>query len=162
MAFKRLQGRLDQLQAHANSTMSGADTLIALAKDLLLDIKDGVGIKVRPLKGFSRFANRLVVCVVGYLIRVLVTQLRGHLPFGPSMTSELIELDLTWMEGEEIPLSVSFDPEVDIQPHRISKFVGGPFDGKEYVVDQSKAELLLEGGSRYVWDGKAFTYQPVA
>ncbi len=42
----RLRRRLDGLEAHAHRTMSGADQLTALAKDLIADLADGIQIEV--------------------------------------------------------------------------------------------------------------------
>lgn len=42
----RLRRRLDGLEQHAHATMSGADELVALAKDLLNDLADGVQVEV--------------------------------------------------------------------------------------------------------------------
>ena len=42
----RLRRRLDGLEQHAHATMSGADELVALAKDLLNDLADGVQIEL--------------------------------------------------------------------------------------------------------------------
>lgn len=47
MGLRRLRGRLDQLQGNANFTMAQAQELIALAKDLLDDLKDGIGISAQ-------------------------------------------------------------------------------------------------------------------
>ena len=40
----RLRNRVAGLASHAHSTMSGADELIGLAKDLIEDLQDGVHI----------------------------------------------------------------------------------------------------------------------
>ena len=42
----RLRNRVAGLEAHAHSTMGGADELIALAKDLIEDLQDGVHFKL--------------------------------------------------------------------------------------------------------------------
>ena len=42
----RLRCRLDGLESHAHRTMSGADELVGLAKDLVADLADGVRIEV--------------------------------------------------------------------------------------------------------------------
>lgn len=39
MGFRKLRGRLDQVQGNANETM-------ALAQDLLADLKDGFGVRI--------------------------------------------------------------------------------------------------------------------
>ena len=41
-----IRGRLDQLQANANSTMFSAQDLIAFAKAVLADVEDGFTIKL--------------------------------------------------------------------------------------------------------------------
>jgi len=48
MARRRggLRGRLDQLQANANSTMFSAQDLIAFAKAVLADVEDGVKARI--------------------------------------------------------------------------------------------------------------------
>jgi len=48
MARRRggIRGRLDQLQANANSTMFSAQDLIAFAKAVLADVEDGFTIKL--------------------------------------------------------------------------------------------------------------------
>ena len=38
----RLRNRVAGLEAHAHSTMSGADELLRLAKDLIEDLQDGI------------------------------------------------------------------------------------------------------------------------
>jgi hypothetical protein len=40
MGLRRLRGRLDQVQGHANASLAAAD-------DLLADLRDGVGITLR-------------------------------------------------------------------------------------------------------------------
>lgn len=42
----RLRRRLDGLEQHAHQTMSGADQLVALAKDLVDDLSDGVQVEL--------------------------------------------------------------------------------------------------------------------
>jgi hypothetical protein len=157
MGLKRLQGRLDQLQGEANETMSAAQVVIALARALLLDLKDGAGLVFWPLKGFSAFVNRFIVCVAAYIVALLMTKLREFLPLVPK-AAEAPQLDLTWMEGQPIPFRVAIDPEVDIMPHKLSRFVGGPYDGREFIVDPTKTELRLEPNELYRWDGKAFAF----
>lgn len=107
MGFRRLHGRLDQVQGHANVTMDDVQALVA-------DCRDGVGVKVRPLPGFSAFVNRLVVALVVYLIAILLVKLREYIPF-LKQPPEPPQLDLTWLEGEDIPLLISIDPTVDVK-----------------------------------------------
>ena len=45
----RLRARLDRLESHAHSTMSGGEQLIAMIKDLVQDLGDGISIKVTVL-----------------------------------------------------------------------------------------------------------------
>jgi hypothetical protein len=158
--FPRLQARLDGLEAHAHGTLTGADNLILLAKDLLLDLKDGFGITLRPVEGFPQFMVRLVVSVASYLTALTVYKIREFLPFTGRVPAEP-QLDLAWMVGVPIPLRVEIDPAVDISPHRVSQFVGGPpeYDGKRFVVDVHQTEMTLKGGHCYVWDGKVFRYR---
>lgn len=47
MGLRRLRGRLNQLQSHANQRMLEAGHLLQLLQDLVADVQDGVGIKVR-------------------------------------------------------------------------------------------------------------------
>jgi hypothetical protein len=47
--MRRLRRRLDGLEAHAHQTMSGADVLLAAAKDLIDDLQDGVTIEAEFL-----------------------------------------------------------------------------------------------------------------
>lgn len=157
--FPRLQSRLDGLESHAHGTLSGADNLILLAKDLLLDLRDGFGVMVRPLDGFPQFVIRLAGCLISYATAILMFRIREYLPLTGKQT-EVPQLDLAWMVGAAIPLRIEIDPKVDALPPRIAPFVGGPYDGKSYVVDQHKIELVLEGGHHYVWDGKVFAYKP--
>jgi len=42
----RLRRRLDGLEQHAHQTMTGADQLVALAKDFVADLADGVQIEI--------------------------------------------------------------------------------------------------------------------
>ena len=58
-----------------------------------------------------------------------------------------------------IKLITKIDPTIDAMPSRVARFVGGQYDGKEYIVDESKTELVLVGGDRYVWDGHVFQHQ---
>jgi hypothetical protein len=132
-----------------------------VALETLRDFLDGFGVIVRPTRGFSLFATKLVVTVASYLAAVLVNKCREFLPLVPKPAEEP-KLDFSWLEGQAIPLRIEIDPEVDIRPHRLSRFVGGPYDNKEYVVDQTKTSLLLEGGHKYVWEGKSFVYVPAA
>jgi hypothetical protein len=46
MGFARLRARLDGLESHAHATMAGADELISLARALVDDLQDGVGVSV--------------------------------------------------------------------------------------------------------------------
>lgn len=105
MGLRRLRGRLDQLQGNANDTMQ-------IAQDLLADLKDGVGVRVVPTRGFAVFATRLLRAFGEYLGAWLLFKLRSFMPMIPQ--SELPTLDLTWMEGQEIPMVVVIDPTVDI------------------------------------------------
>lgn len=106
MAFRRLQGRLNQMQGKFNVT---ADMI----QDLALDFKDGFGVKIRPLKGFSAFATRLVLAVIAFLVATLLHKMAEFLPFVRE-PSPPPQLDLAWMEGVDIPLLVSVDPTVDV------------------------------------------------
>ena len=45
-AMGRLRRRLDGLESHAHQTMSGADALLAAARDLVQDLSDGVKVEV--------------------------------------------------------------------------------------------------------------------
>lgn len=40
--MRRLRARLDDLEQHAHATMSGADELTAILKDLVADLADGI------------------------------------------------------------------------------------------------------------------------
>lgn len=105
MGLRRLRARLDQVQGNANLTINDA-------RDLVLDLQDGFGVKIRPLKGFSAFMTRLVLAVITFLVAVLLHKLAKYVPFvqDPDVPPQL---DLSWMEGEDIPLLVSIDPSVD-------------------------------------------------
>lgn len=107
MAFRRLQQRLNQVQGKFNVT---ADMI----QDLALDFQDGFGVKIRPLKGFSAFMTRLILAVITFLVAVLLHKLAKYVPFvqDPDVPPQL---DLAWMEGEDIPLLVSVDPTVDVK-----------------------------------------------
>ena len=107
MGLRRLRGRLDQLQSEGNHTMD-------VVQDLVADLRDGVGVKVRPLKGFSAFATKLVFAVITYLIAALLFKLSKYLPF-VSDPDTPPTLDLTWMEGQDIPFLVVIDPTIDAE-----------------------------------------------
>jgi len=141
-----------------NSTLDNANEGIDYAKDLVADLKDGVGFTIRPRKGFSKFVTRMIESIVVYMYHVIVSRLGKIFAILGDQGGIIPTLDLTWMEEQDIPLLISLDPTVDTLPPRIAKFSGGPYDGKEYVVDQSKTRLTLEGGATYVWDGKVFFY----
>jgi len=44
--MKRLRNRLDALQSHAHASMSDAQLTLAVVRDLLRDLQDGVSIKL--------------------------------------------------------------------------------------------------------------------
>ena len=63
--------------------------------------------------------------------------------------------------GGEFPVAIAIDPEYDTNPSPVSKFVGGPYDGKLYRIpepDVEDGDMTLKGGHRYKWDGKVFRY----
>lgn len=106
MGLRRLRGRLDQLQSEGNHTMD-------VVQDLVADCKDGVGVKVRPLKGFSAFVTRLVLAVITFLVATLLHKLAKYVPFVQDPDAPP-QLDLSWMEGVDIPLLLSIDPTIDV------------------------------------------------
>ena len=142
-----------------NNTLDNADQGIDLAKDFVEDLKDGVGFTIRPRKGFSKFVTRLIESVVVYMYHVITSRLGKMFPLLGDQGGEIAALDLTWMEGQDIPVTITLDPTIDARPPRIAKFSGGPYDGKEYVVDQSKTSLTLSGGATYNWDGHVFLFK---
>ena len=141
-----------------NSTLDSANEGIDYAKDLVADLKDGVGFTIRPRKGFSKFVTKLCVSLIEYGYEMISSRIKGVVTIWSKPGHLVPTLDLTWMEEQDIPLLISLDPTVDTLPPRIAKFSGGPYDGKEYVVDQSKTTLTLAGGATYFWDGKVFFY----
>ena len=54
MGFRRLRGRLDQIQGNANFTMAQAQELIALGKALVDDLQDGFGVTIHVDEGAVR------------------------------------------------------------------------------------------------------------
>lgn len=152
--FPRVQATL----ANVNAAADAGQTLIGVAKALVLDLKDGAGVTFRPVKGkFNPWINRLITSITAYLAAVLMWKIRELLPL-PSNAPPQPLLDLAWMEDEQIPIRVDIDPEVDTYPARIAMFVGGPYDGKQFVVDERRLELTLKGGHLYKWDGKQFVH----
>lgn len=64
-------------------------------------------------------------------------------------------------KGGDFPVAITFDPEWDKRPSPVSKFVGGPHDGKHYRIspdDIADGEIVLRGGHRYKWDGHVFRF----
>ena len=106
MAFRRLRGRLDQMQGEVNFTLG-------MAQDLLEDAADGLGVTCIPTEGFALFATKVFKTFAKYLVAVLMHALKKFLPIidaGPEPV-----LDLTWMEGKQVPFLVVIDPQVDVK-----------------------------------------------
>ena len=61
-------------------------------------------------------------------------------------------------KGGALPLTVAIDPTYDTLPGKVAKFVGGPYDGKQYTVSEGTRALTLEGGADYVWNGHDFKF----
>lgn len=142
-----------------NSTLDNANEGIDYAKDLVADLKDGVGFTIRPRKGFSKFVTKLCVSLIEYGYEVISSRIKGVITIWSKPGQIVPELHLEWMEEQDIPLLISLDPTVDTLPPRIAKFSGGPYDGKEFLItDQNLSRLTLAGGATYVWDGKVFFY----
>lgn len=59
----------------------------------------------------------------------------------------------------DVPVTVAVDPTYDTYPTEAAPFVGGPYDGRIFTVEDNKTAVTLVGGHRYVWDGKVFNYQ---
>lgn len=150
---------IKRLEARANATLANANDGIDLAKDFVEDLKDGVGFTIRPRKGFSKFATRFCMSLIEYGYEVISSQIKGVITLWNTPGQLGPELHLEWMEEEDIPITVTLDPTIDARPPRIAKFSGGPYDGKEYVVDQSKTSLTLSGGATYNWDGHVFLFK---
>jgi hypothetical protein len=150
---------IKRLEARANATLNSANEGIDYAKDLVADLKDGVGFTIRPRKGFSKFASRLLLHVFEYMYYLTLARLAKIIPFLGDRGYVQPELNLTWMETQDIPLLISLDPTVDTLPPRIAKFSGGPYDGREFLItDQNLSRLTLAGGSHYAWDGHVFLF----
>lgn len=102
-----------RLEARANATLNSANEGIDYAKDLLADLKDGVGVTIRPQKGFSKFATKLCTSLIEYGYEVIASRIKGVIPLWQKPGQLVPELHLTWMEGIDIPLTVTLNPEVD-------------------------------------------------
>jgi len=61
-------------------------------------------------------------------------------------------------KGGTLPITVAVDPTYDTLPPKVARFVGGPYDGKQYTVSEGTRALTLEGGADYVWNGHTFNY----
>jgi hypothetical protein len=103
---------IKRIEARTNATLGNVDSGVEMAKDLIADCKDGVGVTIRPRKGFSKFANRLAVSVAAYLGEYVLYAVKCLNPIGGG-TNTPPTIDLTWMEETDIPLTVTLDPEVD-------------------------------------------------
>jgi len=136
--FRRLRGRLDQLQSHANATMSNANftlgqaqELMKLGEALIEDLQDGVGVTV-------------------HVDAAAATTLMGLIVGRPG----------------KLPLSVQIDPTVDTLPSEVCKFVGGSHDGKRYTIaNTGNTTIWLEGDDgpeQYDWTGKHFLFTKVS
>ena len=67
MGIRKLRGRLDQLQGKANLTMDDARELIGIAKDLVDDLTDGIGVTVHVDEGAAKTVLGLVMGKAGDL-----------------------------------------------------------------------------------------------
>lgn len=159
MGLRRLRGRLDQVQGHANQTMFEARDAIAVGKALAEDVQDGIATKILPLPGFSKFMNRLLKSFAAYLGAELVYRLKGVIPLtkqeGPPP-----EIDLTWMERSEIPVAITIDPDYDVfpVPGQQQKLHGGPLDGMVATPKQEGRKFLMNDEHYYTWDGHRLNY----
>lgn len=106
MGLPRLRRRLDSLQGQASQTMG-------MAQDLLADLQDGLGVTFIPTEGFALFATKVFKSFAKYLVASLMHSLKKFLPIidaGPEPV-----LDLTWMEGKQVPFHIVIDPQVDVK-----------------------------------------------
>lgn len=126
-------------------------------RSLIADFADGFGVRFRLLKGTSVFTTRLVESGAKYLLDSLLFAMTKVLP--ALGVRQRPVLDLAWLEGQEVPVSVYIDPTVDTYPTEAAPFIGGPYDGRVFTVEDGKTDVTLVGGHRYVWDGKVFNYQ---
>lgn len=130
-----IRGRLNQLQTKANWTMDDARAAIQEAMEFL-----------------ARLEQKLDD---GIGVNVVI----------PPRKKFKEEMHALWDGlGCEIPATMVIDLLYSRNPHRISEFVGGPFNGKNFRItdeQQQKRSITLKGNHLYCWDGYKYQYEGV-
>lgn len=166
MLLRRTLNHANQRLAQSGRLMDKADDLVDLGKAIASDLKDGGKLTFVMLPGFSRFFARLILALFGHLVDRILFAINPL-----KKDKEAPALDLSWLDGQTVPIGVSVDIEYDALPPAGEDitFSGGSFDGKTYKglgpnyapggPYYGRTRVTMEGtGEEYLWNGYVMEY----
>ena len=130
------RARMDQLQGRANALMAKAEWSLAEVREavlLLIEmVRDGIKIKLIAEPGAMHEGENALT----FIYRL-------------------------FSEGGDLPVSVAVDLEYSEYPQAKSRFVGGPYDGKQDTLSEKQQQskvIVLKDEETYWWNGHFFVW----